>query len=112
MAAVLVSPEFYWFEAGSSSDVTIAGNKINGCRQAAIQVVASGGNGQPLASGAHSDISISNNIIAQSVWPGIRVTSTSRLIIRNNQLIPGESGAKTIPISIEDCSHPEVQLTR
>ena len=109
IAAVLVAPEFYWFEAGSSSDVTISGNKIIGCRQPAIEVVANGGNGKPLASGAHSDISIFNNIITKSVWPNIRVTSTARLVVRNNQLTPGQPGARNTPISIEDCRRPELQ---
>jgi hypothetical protein len=123
MAGVLVSPEFWWFESGSSSDVVIAGNKIIGCRQSAIQVVAPGGSGAPLASGAHRDITISSNTISASVWPNIRVTSTARLVVRGNQLTPvqaepaGVTGSKrragngenARPISIEDCAQPELQ---
>lgn len=123
MAGVLVSPEFWWFEAGSSSDVIITGNKIIGCRQPAIQVVAAGGQGKPLATGAHRDITISSNRISESVWPNIRVTSTSRLVVLDNQLTAGDpgdtvlprprfavrAGANARPISIEECLQPELQ---
>jgi hypothetical protein len=109
MAAVLVSPEFFWFEAGSSADVRISGNKVIGCRQPAIEVVAFGGNGKPLASGAHRDITIVSNTISESVLPNIRVTSTSRLVVRDNQLTPVKSGNANQLISIEDCSQPELQ---
>ncbi len=53
MAAVLVAPEFWWFESASSSDLVIRDNKIVGCRRPAIEVIAPGGNGKPLPSGAH-----------------------------------------------------------
>lgn len=33
MAAVLVSPEFWWMEAGTSSDLVIKDNFIEGCLQ-------------------------------------------------------------------------------
>lgn len=90
MAAVLVSPEFWWLESASSSDVVIRGNQITGCRRPAIEVVAPGGNGKSLPSGAHRNISISNNTIAHSPWPNIRVTSTQGLIIRDNRLTPAD----------------------
>ena len=123
MAGVLVSPEFWWFEGGSASDVLIRGNQIIGCRQPAIQVLAPGGNGQPLASGAHRDITISSNTISESVWPNIRVTSTARLVICGNQLTAAPPGFaarprsnrsaraadSTRPISVTDCFQPEVQ---
>jgi hypothetical protein len=87
MAAVLVAPEFfYWHEAASASDVLIEGNSIVGCRCAAIEIVATGGGGKPLASGAHRNITISRNTIAHSVWPNIRATSTDGLVIRKNRL--------------------------
>jgi hypothetical protein len=110
MAAVLVSPEFYWFEAGASSDVGISGNRIIGCRQPAIEVVAFGGNGQPLASGAHRDITIASNTISESVWPNIHVTSTSRLVIRDNHLTLVKSGNGKLPVAIEECSQPELHF--
>jgi urease beta subunit len=91
MTAVLVAPEFFWWhEAASSSDVLIEGNGILGCRCPAIEVVAPGANGQPLPSGAHRNITIRRNTIAQSVWPNIRVTSTDGLVILGNRLTPAE----------------------
>lgn len=98
MAAVLVSPEFWWMEAASSSDVTISNNKIIGCRRPAIEVVAPGGDGHPLASGAHRNISITGNEFIDSVWPCIRVESTSGLVIDGNQLQPSEPTTFVPPI--------------
>ena len=89
MTAVLVAPEFFWwYETASSSDVLIEGNAIVGCRYPGIEVVATGGNGKPLPSGAHRNITIRGNTIAQSVWPNIRATSTDGLAIQNNRLTP------------------------
>lgn len=124
MAAVLVAPElFWWHEAASSSDVLIEGNTITGCRCPAIEVAAQGGNGKPLASGAHRDITITGNTIAQSVWPNIRAASTDGLVIRRNRLTPVEPerfvpplparwdwGTNLpAPILVESCNHPKVQ---
>ena len=86
MAAVLVAPEFWWMEAASSSDVEIRNNVIVGCRRPAIEIIAPGGNGKPLPSGAHRNIVIAGNTITESAWPNIYVTSTERLVITGNRL--------------------------
>jgi len=123
MAAVLVSPEYWWLEAASSSDVVIRGNKIIGCRWAAIEINAPGGNGKPLPSGAHRNISITGNSITQSAWPNIHATSTDQLVIQDNQLTssdpksfvppvahPWNWGTATpSPVVVEFCDHPVVQ---
>jgi hypothetical protein len=98
MAAVLVAPEFWWFEAASSSDVVIRDNKIIGCRRPAVEIIAPGGTGKPLPSGAHRNISILDNTFTQSAWPNIRVTSTNGLVIRGNHLTP-EPPAFTPPVA-------------
>jgi hypothetical protein len=85
MAAVLVSPEFWWMEAGISSDVVIKDNIIEGCLQTPIQIHAKEGNGQPLPAGALRNISILNNRIEDCAWPLIHVTSTSGLIVTDNE---------------------------
>ena len=85
MAAVLVSPEFWWMEAGISSDVVIKDNIIEGCLQTPIQIHAKGGNGQPLPAGAMRNISILNNRFEDCAWPLIHVTSTSGLIVTDNE---------------------------
>jgi len=88
MAAVLVTPEFWWMEGGTSCDVVVKDNTIKGCLQTPIQILAPGGNGKPLPAGAHRNISILNNRIEDSQWPLIHVTSTSGLTIEGN-VLPG-----------------------
>lgn len=115
MAAVLVSPEFWWMEAASSSDVVVKDNIIEGCLQTPIQILAPGGNGKTLPSGAHRNISISGNRIADSVWPLIRVTSTKGLIIKGNEYAksapawqPASPGGKIhVPTELEQCEDVE-----
>ena len=99
MAAVLVSPEYWWSESASSSDVVIAGNVISGCRRAALEIVAPGGDGQPLPAGAHRNISIVGNTITASAWPNIMVTSTEGLVIKDNRLTPREPDAFVPPLA-------------
>jgi len=110
MAAVLISPEFWWMEAGMSSDVTIKDNIIKGCLESPIQIRALGGNRQILPAGALRNISILNNRIEDSAWPLIHVTSTSGLTIKGNilpEFPPGETdgrkGRKGDPILLENC---------
>ena len=102
MAAVLISPEFWWMEAGMSSDVVVRDNFIKGCLQTPIQVHARGGNRQILPAGALRNISILNNRIEDSAWPLIRVTSTSGLTIEGNVLPPAANQA-TESIVLEQC---------
>jgi len=99
MAAVLVSPEYWWLEAASSSDVVIANNTIVGCRRAAIEVVAPGGNGKPLPAGAHRNISIVSNTITDSPWPNVRVTSVDGLLLKENHLTEKEPTDMVPPIT-------------
>ena len=99
MAAVLVAPEFWWFESASSSDVVIRGNTIIGCRRPAVEIIAPGGNGKPLPSGAHRYIAIVGNVFKGCVWPNIRVTSTDKLQIKGNSFKPAEQVALTPPVA-------------
>jgi len=88
MAGILVSPEYWWNESGTSSDLVIRANTIRGCHKTAIEVVAPGGDGKPLPCGAHHNIAITDNVITDSPSPNIRVTSTDGLVIRNNRVAP------------------------
>ena len=98
MSAILVSPEYWWLEAGSSSDVRITGNTITRCSGVPIRVEATGGNGETAPAGAHRNITINGNTVSGCAMPGILVTSTSGLQIGPNtfegwirsQVIPGE----------------------
>jgi hypothetical protein len=120
MASVLVAPEWWWLESGSSSDLVIADNQITDCRATAIEVVARGGTGALAPSGAHKNIAIRNNTILNSPLPSIYVTSTDKLVISGNQFKPldpslsrfrwGEK--KPTAIVTEACSQAEVQPER
>jgi len=117
MASVLVAPEWWWLESGSSSDLVIADNQITDCRATAIEVVAHGGTGALAPSGAHKNIVIRNNTILNSPLPNIYVTSTDKLVISGNQFKPldpslsrfrwGEN--KPTAIVTEACAQAEVQ---
>lgn len=97
MSAILVSPEYWWLEAGSSSDLTITGNRITACGGIPIRIEATGGNGDIAPAGAHRNIALSGNSISGCAMPGILITSTSDLKIGQNtfenwtdsKLIPG-----------------------
>ncbi len=86
--AILVAPEYWWLESGSSNNVEIRDNAIASCRVRPIFVHAQGGEGlitgKPAPSGAHNNIAILNNTIADSPLPNIEVTSTDGLRIEGN----------------------------
>jgi hypothetical protein len=112
MAAVLVSPEFWWMEAGMSSDLLIKDNLIKGCLQTPIQIHARGGNRKILPAGALRNISILNNRIEDSAWPLIHVTSTSGLTLEGNILPAAPSGQargkqdkSSEPVLLENCEN-------
>ncbi len=107
MSAILVAPEYWWLESGSSRDVKISGNTIIACGGIPIRVEAAGGSGQIAPASAHRDIRITGNTIEQCSLPGILVTSTTGLTVAGNQFrdsvptaaIPGEmrrAGLKTL----------------
>jgi parallel beta-helix repeat protein len=98
MSAILVSPEYWWLEAGSSSDLKITGNHIKDCGGVPIRIEATGGNGDIAPAGAHRNITVSGNTITGCAMPGILVTSAAELKMGNNtftewsvsKAIPGE----------------------
>ena len=126
MAAVLVSPEYWWSESGSSCDVTVRDNEIVGCRLPAIEIVAPGGNGKPLPSGTHRNIAVLDNTLRDCAWPNLRITSTAGLVIKGNRLDTTEPKNFAPPLahtwswgtntpaamSVEFCEQPQVQALR
>lgn len=102
MAAVLVSPEFWWMEAGMSSDVVIRDNFIEGSLQTPVQIHARGGNRRILPAGALRNISILDNRIENCPRPFIHVTSTSGLTIKGN-VFPEATGNSDDAILLENC---------
>lgn len=99
MSAILVSPEYWWLEAGSSNDLRIEGNTITSCRGVPINVQATAGNGEIAACGAHRNITIAANRIDNCARPGIRVTSTSGLHLEKNAMnfLPADQALPGIP---------------
>jgi len=95
MAAVLISPEFEWMEAGCSSDVVVKNNTFEGIGQTPIRILADGGNGKPLLAGAHRNISVLNNRFTDCPWPLVEANSITGLKVAGNvwpQPEPPESG--------------------
>jgi len=86
MSAILVAPEYWWLEAGSSSNVKITGNTIVAVKGIPICVEAVAGNGDIAPAGAHRDFLIADNVVKNCAAPGILVCSTRGLRIDNNSL--------------------------
>jgi hypothetical protein len=84
--AIKLAPEYVWLEAGSGSNVIISNNVITNCHDAAIAIYANGGNGAVAPVGAHDNIQITGNSISGSSNPAIAVTSTSKLILKDNTI--------------------------
>ena len=100
MEAIRLSPEWWWLEAGSGDDVTIAENTIVNCRKTAISVDARGGSGKVAPAGAHNRIAITGNTIENVPAPGIHVTSTRGLVIKGNSvtLAPGSADGERVKL--------------
>src|ERR1035437_9898660 len=63
MSPILVSPEYWWLEAGSSSELKITGNSISDCRGIPICIEVTGGDGELAPAGAHRNINIAGNTV-------------------------------------------------
>ena len=86
MSGILVTPEYWWLEAGSSTDLKITDNTLLGCGGIAICVQAVGGSGVIAPAGAHRNIAIVGNMVKDCPQPGILVTSTRQLRLEDNRL--------------------------
>ena len=84
MYAVMVSPEYWWMESGSSDNVEISGNVITDCRAAGIAVFAENARGKLAPAGVHNHIIVSGNILSGCPLPNICVTSTDDVRIERN----------------------------
>jgi hypothetical protein len=84
MAAIMVAPEWWWLEAGSSNHVQILDNTIRDCGDVAIAVYAFGGAPGVAPAGAHNHITISGNRITGCPLPNLLVTSTKGLRLGPN----------------------------
>ncbi len=86
MTAILVSPEYWWLEAGLSDDLVISGNKISDGGGMGIAVVAVGGNGSLAPSGAFRNIIVRDNQIQGGASPGMLLASIEGLVDVNNSV--------------------------
>lgn len=117
MAAVLISPEFEWMEAGCSSDVVVKDNMFEGIGQTPIRILAEGGNGKPLLAGAHRNISVINNRFKDCPWPLIEANSVAGLTLAGNvwpqRESPGhgagQSGKPAVPVLLLNCEESTIR---
>ncbi|MCX7046464.1 MAG: right-handed parallel beta-helix repeat-containing protein [Candidatus Sumerlaeota bacterium] len=114
MSGVLVTPEYWWLESGSSNNVEIRDNVITGCHAPGIQIFAHGGRGKIAPAGAHNHISVINNTLTDCPLPNIYVTSTDDLRIERNTCAPlkptnpspaAKPAPQSDPIKTENCSN-------
>lgn len=113
MAAVLVSPEFHWMEAGCSSDVVIKGNDFAGIGQTPIRILAHGGNGRTLGAGAHRNLAVLENRFADCPWPLVEAQSVTGLTVAGNvwsQPPPDrKTGQPSVPVRLLNCADSNLQ---
>ncbi|MHB8974029.1 MAG: right-handed parallel beta-helix repeat-containing protein [Pirellulaceae bacterium] len=84
MTAIMVAPEWWWLESGSSNNVRIINNTVRDCGDVAIAVYAFGGAPAVAPAGAHNNITVRGNDLTGCPLPNILVTSTSGLDIGQN----------------------------
>lgn len=88
MAAILVSPEYWWLEAGLADDLVIARNHIREGGGMGIVVLAIGGNGDTAPPGAFHNITVRDNTIEGGAKPGLLLASIRGLVEENNSVNP------------------------
>ena len=84
MHAILVAPEYWWLEAGSSCDVSIRGNIIKDCRADRDRGSGPGRPRRCRSGRRHRDITIAENTVIDSPMPIIEITSTVNASITRN----------------------------
>lgn len=101
MAAVLVCPEYWWLESGSSNNVEVRDNEIVACGQSAIRVEALNGSGKVSPAGAHNNITVSGNHCVDCPLPNLTLSSILGLKVTGNVFTaPTGTGE---PIRIVNC---------
>ena len=96
MTGILVSPEYWWLEAGLADDLVIARNRIAAGEGMGIALVAVAGDGSLAPAGAFNRIEIRDNLIAGGARPGLLLTSVSELVRAGNSVAP-DSGKSLHP---------------
>lgn len=86
LTAILVSPEFWWLEAGLADHLRIEGNTIVGARGMGIVVLAVGGDGSLARPGAFRDIAVRDNTVSGGPAPGLLLASIRGLVNERNTI--------------------------
>lgn len=86
ITAILISPEYWWLEAGFADDLVIAGNRILDSDGIGIAVVAVGGDGDLAPAGAFRNLTVRDNVIQGGPAPGLLLTSIRGLTTENNHV--------------------------
>ncbi len=97
---IMIAPEWWWLESGSSVDVIIENNTIRDMLGIPIAVFALGGTGEIAPVGAHDQIVIRGNRIEGSPFPAIYVTSTRGLTLQGNRL-PAKPSRSLFPWTLQ-----------
>ncbi len=85
-SSILVSPEYYWLEAGLADDLVIANNTLRDIRGPGIVITALGGDASLAPAGAFRNITIRDNTISGGPAPGLLITSVAGLVNKNNRV--------------------------
>lgn len=88
MTGILVSPEFWWLEAGLADDLVIANNRVVDGGGMGIAVVAEGGDHSLAPAGAFRRIRVSGNTVKDGASPGLLLTSIRDLVETENTVEP------------------------
>lgn len=86
MTGILVSPEFWWLEAGFADRLLIEHNVVRDGGGPGIAVVSLGGDGSLSPAGAFRDITVRHNTISGVPAPGLLLTSVRGLVEENNSV--------------------------
>ncbi len=84
LTSILVSPEFWWLEAGLADDLLIAENTIRDARGIGISLVAHGGDGSLAGPGAFRNITVRDNSVSGGPAPALLLTSIRGLTETGN----------------------------
>ncbi len=84
MTGILITPEFWWLEAGLADNLVISDNRIVNGGGMGIAVVAAGGNRATAPVGAFRNITIRNNTVNGGAAPGLLMTSVHGLTEEGN----------------------------
>ncbi|HOV83786.1 MAG TPA: glycosyl hydrolase family 28 protein [Paludibacteraceae bacterium] len=101
LAGIVLAPEFFWMEAGCSSNIEICNNEIKNClftasnpgiaQPGALTVISINGAGNISEYGVFSNINIHDNIIQGCPRSSVVLTSINKCSFYRNMIEPNEN---------------------